>query len=259
MKITTKDIISKKSKGEKIVVLTAYDAIFAKLADEAGADMILVGDSVGNTFLGFSSTVNVSASMMLHHTAAVARANPNALIVADIPFAVAALDVNELIKISAKFLQEAGAQAVKIEGGIDMAQKISALTKAGIPVVGHIGLMPQQVLQMGGYKSFGKTDAQKISLLNDAKALEDAGAFAIVIEMTDAALSAQITESINIPTIGIGSGLNCSGQVLVCTDILGLSPSTPKFAKKYTDCSKIIKDAFLSFAEDVKASKFPQS
>jgi len=258
-KITVKDILSKKKNGEKIAVLTAYDAIFARLADAAGADIILVGDSVGNTFLGFESTVNVTADMMLHHTAAVARAKPNALIVADIPFAQASLPFDNLLKLCMALLQNAGAEAVKIEGGEAFKEKIAALAAAGVPVMGHIGLLPQQVLKLGGYRGYGKTDAERLSLIKDAKALEEAGVFAMVLEMVDSAAAKEISASVNVPTIGIGAGKDCDGQVLVCTDVLGLSAFTPKFAKRYADCADAAKNAFASYVKEVKGGKFPQS
>lgn len=256
-KISTKDILAKKAKGEKFAVITAYDAIFARLADAAGADMLLVGDSVGNTFLGFESTVGVTADMMLHHTAAAARANAKALLVADVPFAIAALSDDRLIEFCASLLR-AGAQAVKIEGGKEAAGKIAKLTQAGVPVIGHIGLKPQQVLQLGGYRAFGKTQNEKEILLEDARALEEAGAFAMLLELVKEDAAAEITRALRIPTIGIGSGKFCDAQVLVCTDILGLSSYQPKFAKKYADCAKTVQDAFKGFVDEVKTGKFPE-
>ena len=257
MKTTVKTISAQKGVS-KISMITAYDAVFASLADSAGADIILVGDSLGNTVLGFESTVPVSMKMMLHHTAAVARATKNALVLADIPFAVAHKKFDSLLKNASALVQKAGANAVKIEGGRKMAKKISKLTDAGIAVMAHIGLEPQQVLKLGGYRKFGKTDEEKQRLIEDAKILEQAGAFALLLEMTDFDVAEEITRTISIPTIGIGSGVGCDGQVLVCTDILGLSENPPKFVKQYADLNKIISEAYTSYIDDVKNSRFPQ-
>ncbi len=257
MKNTVKTISAKKGET-KISMITAYDAIFASLADRAGVDIVLVGDSVGNTVLGFGSTVPVTMEMMLHHTAAVSRATKNALVLADVPFAVAHKKFDTLLDATVSLVQQAGADAVKIEGGKKMAEKISKLTDAGIAVMAHIGLEPQQVLKLGGYRKFGKTDAEKEKLLKDAKILEEAGAFALLLEMTDADVAAEITKSISIPTIGIGSGCDCDGQVLVCADILGLSKNPPKFVKQYADLDNTIIKAYSSFIDDIKNSRFPE-
>lgn len=257
MKTTVKTISAQKGVS-KISMITAYDAVFASLADRAGTDIILVGDSLGNTVLGFESTVPVSMKMMLHHTAAVARATKNALVLADIPFAVAHKKFDSLLKNASALVQKAGANAVKIEGGRKMAKKISKLTDAGIAVMAHIGLEPQQVLKLGGYRKFGKTEEEKQRLIEDAKILEQAGAFALLLEMTDFDVAEEITRTISIPTIGIGSGVGCDGQVLVCTDILGLSENPPKFVKQYADLNKIISEAYTSYIDDVKNSRFPQ-
>ncbi len=258
MKKTIKTI--HKLKGvQKAVMITAYDAIFARLADKAGADMILVGDSVGNTMLGFDSTIPVTMDMMVHHTAAVARAKPNALIVADMPFARAHYSFDSLLNDARRLLQEGGAEAVKIEGGAEMADKIKRLTDAGIAVIAHIGLQPQQVLKLGGYRKFGKTPNEREQLLADAKALEKAGAFAILLEMTDETAAAEITKAVSVPTIAIGSGTECDGQVLVCTDILGLSEFTPSFAKRYAELGTAIENAYSQFASEVRNGQFPAS
>ncbi len=257
MKNTVKTISAKKGES-KISMITAYDAIFASLADRAGIDIVLVGDSVGNTVLGFENTVPVTMTMMAHHTAAVARATKNALVLADIPFTVAHKKFDSVLENTALLVQQAGADAVKIEGGEKMAEKISKLTDAGIAVMAHIGLEPQQVLKLGGYRKFGKTDAERERLLKDAKILEEAGAFALLLEMTDADVATEITKSISIPTIGIGSGVNCDGQVLVCTDVLGLSKNAPKFAKKYTDLDSAIFNAYTAYIDDVKNAHFPE-
>ncbi len=256
MKKTTKTIIRKKG-AEKIAMLTAYDALFASLADAADVDIILIGDSVGNTILGYQSTVPVTIETMVHHTAAVSRANPDALILADLPFGCAHFSFDRLLEDCRKLVQLGGADAVKIEGGADMAEKIAKLTKAGIAVMGHIGLEPQQVLKLGGYKKFGKTEEEKAKILADAKALENAGAFAVLMEMTDADCAKKVTESISVPTIGIGSGADCDGQVLVCADVLGLTQNPPSFVKQYANLSDTIKKAYAAYVSDVKNCKFP--
>lgn len=256
-KISTKSILQKKGK-EKICAITAYDAIFARLADKAGMDIILIGDSLGNTFMGYDSTVPVTMEDMIHHTAMVARAKPNAMIVADIPFAIAHYKFDRLLEESAKLLR-AGADAVKIEGGAGAAKKISKLVEAGIPVMGHIGLMPQQILKLGAYKTFGKSESERKSLLADAKKLQDAGVFSVVLEKVDELCAAQITKALSVAaTIGIGSGKECDGQILVCTDVLGLGEFIPPFAKKYADLAKLTTKAFEDYAAEVKMQKFPK-
>lgn len=257
MKKSVKSIVSAKG-NEKISMITAYDALLASLADRAGTDIILVGDSLGNVVLGFENTVAVTIDMMCHHTAAVVRGTQNALVLADIPFASAHRHFDSLLDDCCALVQTAGADAVKIEGGRAMAEKISKLTDAGIAVMAHIGLEPQQVLKLGGYRKFGKTDAEKQKLIDDAKALEQAGAFALLMEMTDAETAAEITRTVSIPTIGIGSGSGCDGQVLVCADILGLSKNPPKFAKQYANLDSQITDAYARFIADVKSGEFPE-
>lgn len=254
-KKTVKNILEKKG-AEKIAVITAYDAIFARLADKAGIDAILIGDSLGNTFMGFDSTVPVTMDDMLHHVKMVARAKPNALIIADVPFAVAHKCFDSLLEDCANFLK-AGADCVKIEGGALLAEKIKKLVDAGIPVMGHIGLMPQQILKLGSYKTFGKTQEEREMLIEDAKKLEEAGAFSFVIEKTDPETAREITNAVSIPTIGIGAGNGCDGQVLVSTDVLGLGEWIPPFAKKYADLSAIVSKAFEEYTCDVKSGKFP--
>lgn len=258
MKITTASV--RKLKGKKtIVTVTAYDALMATLADRAEVDVILVGDSVGNTLLGWPSTVPVTVEAMLHHTAAVSRARPNALVVADIPFPNSHLDEESLLKLAARFMQEAGAEAVKLEGGVAIASRVARLTRAGIPVMGHIGLLPQQVHQLGGYRKFGINEAERKSLIEDAKALEEAGAFSMVLEMIDPDCSREVTAAVKIPTIGIGSGPHCDGQVLVCTDLLGMGVGkVPSFAKKYADIGAQITHAFAAFAKEVREGTFPE-
>lgn len=256
MKLSVKNILNKKGK-EKISMITAYDAILARLADAAKADIILVGDSLGNTVLGMETTVAVSLDIMVHHTAAVTRANTNALVIADLPFACAHYSFDKVLDSCKRLVQEGGASAVKIEGGKKIADKVEKLVDAGIAVMGHIGLEPQQVLKLGGYRKFGKSESEKQSLLESAKALEDAGAFSVLMEMVESSAAEEITKALKIPTIGIGSGAACDGQVLVCFDILGLSESAPSFAKQYANLSKDITAAYAEYVNDVKSGKFP--
>lgn len=246
-------------KGERpIVAVTAYDAVIARYADEAGVDLILVGDSVGTTQLGFDTTVPVTLDMMLHHTAAVTRAKPKALVVADIPFAIAHGDFADLLDACCRLMQEAGAEAVKIECGASMVPTIERLTQAGIPVLGHIGLLPQQFHQLGGYRKFGRSEAEKVILVDDALALEKAGCFAVLCEMVDGTVAGAIAQALALPLIGIGSGPHCDGQILVTNDILGMTTGyVPSFVKQYAQLGDQIKGAFGEYAEDVKQRKFP--
>ena len=208
----------------------------ARYADEAGVDLILVGDSVGTTQLGFETTIPVTLEMMLHHTAAVARAKPQALVVADIPFAVAHGEFKDLLEACRRLMQIAGAEAVKIEGGASMAPTIERLTNAGIPVLAHIGLLPQQFHQLGGYRKFGRSEAEKLILVADALALEKAGCFAVLCEMVDGPVASTIAQELALPLIGIGSGSHCDGQILVTNDLLGMTAGhVPSFVKQYSD------------------------
>jgi 3-methyl-2-oxobutanoate hydroxymethyltransferase len=257
VRITTQTL--SKLKGERpIVAVTAYDAVIARYADEAGVDFILVGDSVGTTQLGFESTIPVTLEMMLHHTAAVARSKPNALIVADVPFGVAHGDFATLLDACCRLMQIAGAEAVKIEGGAAMAPAVERLMAAGIPVLGHIGLMPQQFHQLGGYRKFGRSEAEKAILLDDALALEKAGCFAVLCEMTDSTVASTIMNELRVPLIGIGSGPHCDGQILVTNDLLGMTTGyVPSFVKQYAQLGDQARAAFASYAEDVRNHKFP--
>lgn len=257
MKTTTQTLL--RLKGERpIVAVTAYDAVVAHFADAAEIDLILVGDSVGTTQLGFTTTVPVTIDMMLHHTAAVTRVRPNALVVADIPFSVAHDDFSKLLNACRRLMQEAGAEAVKIEGGASLAPAIERLVAAGVPVLGHIGLLPQQYHKLGGYRKFGVTDCEKSELIEDAHALEAAGCFSIVCELIDPACAAAIRDAVNCPIIGIGSGPQCDGQILVSNDLLGLNPgNVPSFVKQYAQLGERTHAAFASYAKDVLNGKFP--
>lgn len=256
-KITTQAISL--LKGERpVVAVTAYDTAMARYADEAGVDLILVGDSVGTTQLGFETTVPVTLEMMLHHAAAVGRAKPGALLVADIPFAVAHDDFSKLLDACRRLMQEAGAEAVKIEGGAMIAPKVERLVQAGIPVLGHIGLLPQNFHQLGGYRKFGRSEAEKSVLVNDALALEKAGCFAVICEMTDGTVAGAIAGELRIPLIGIGSGPHCDGQILVCNDLLGMNTGyVPSFVRQYAQLGEEARRAFANFAGDVRNQKFP--
>jgi len=246
-----------KGKG-KIAALTAYDFLTAKLLDEAGMHLILVGDSVGTTVLGYKSTIPVTMDDMLHHLKAVARAEPNALIVGDLPFLTYQVSTEQAVTNAARFIQEGGADAVKLEGGTTVADKARALIEVGIPVLGHIGLTPQHVHQLGGYKVQGRTEADADRLLEDARALEEAGAFAVVLEYVPAQLGQRITSELRIPTIGIGAGPHCDGQVLVVHDMLGMVGwLAPRAAKRYANLAEEMKRAFAAYRAEVEQGTFP--
>lgn len=245
-------------KGMKaITALTAYDFLTARILDEAGIDIILVGDSVGTTIQGLSSTIPVKMEEMLYHTRIVKRGAKRALVVGDMPFLSYQTSQEDAIRNAGLFLKE-GAEAIKLEGGENIAPLIEKLVFYGIPVMGHIGLTPQSVNLFGGYKIQGKTEKKKERLITDAKALEEAGAFSIILEGMPEEVGKEITESVSIPTIGIGAGRFCDGQILVVTDILGMDPTfTPRFVKKYRDLYEEIKNAVSEYIEDIKTQKFP--
>ena len=258
MRVTISDIKQMKARGEKIPMMTAYDYTSARIVDDAGIPMILVGDSLGQVMLGYDSTVPVTMEDMLHHTKAVARGASNALIVGDMPFMSYQTGSTDALRNAARFLQEAGAQTVKLEGGVTMASTVQRLVTAGIPVMGHIGLTPQSVNQLGGYKVQGKTLKTAVRVMEDARALEQAGAFAIVLECVPESLSKLITDRLSIPTIGIGAGNECDGQVQVFHDMLGLiSDFVPKHAKRYASLGDTIAGALRQYAAEVKDRSFP--
>jgi 3-methyl-2-oxobutanoate hydroxymethyltransferase len=243
---------------EKIVSLTAYDFSTACLVDEAGIHLVLVGDSLGLTMLGYENTLPVTMEEMIHHTAAVSRGVKHALIVADMPFLSYQVSIEQALLNAGRFIKEAGAEAVKIEGGTFRAPTIRALVENGIPVLGHIGLTPQSIHSMGGYKVQGKTPETARQILDDAKALEVAGVFAMVLEGIPAGLAGDITAAVSAPTIGIGAGPNCDGQVLVVHDILGLyGEFKPKFVKRYADLGAEMKKAFAQYKKEVEDGSFP--
>lgn len=257
-KKTILDIISMKKKGEKISMLTAYDAGFAGLIDAAGIDMVLVGDSLGNVLLGYDSTIPVTMEEMLHHCRAVSRGVKQALLVGDMPFMSYQVSVSDAVSNGGKFLKEAGCDAVKLEGGSDVCDTVRALVKAGIPVMGHIGLTPQTASQLGGYKVQGKDARSAKLLVQSALDLEAAGAFSIVLECIPLQLAEMITGKITVPTIGIGAGVHCDGQVLVSYDMLGMFEKfIPSFVRKYADLAPQIKKAVGSYHDEVKKGSFP--
>lgn len=258
MKNTVSTISEQKKSGDKITMLTAYDYSTAKLADEAGVNTILVGDSLGMVMLGYEDTLSVTMEDMLHHTKAVTRGAKNALVVADMPFMSYQTSVYDAVVNAGRLIKEGRAQAVKLEGGAAVAEQIRAICDAQIPVVAHLGLTPQSVNAFGGFKVQGKTAERAKQLIEDAKIVEKAGAFAVVLECIPAPLAEKITESINIPTIGIGAGAGCDGQVLVYQDMLGMFGGfTPKFAKRYENVGEIMVNAFKKYIDEVKTGVFP--
>lgn len=258
--MTPFDIINKKQKGEPVTMLTAYDYPTAKMLDEAGIDMILVGDSLGMVVLGYESTVPVTMDEMIHHARSVCRGAKKSLVIGDMPYLSYQINTVEAVRNAGRFIKEAGCQAVKMEGGSEYADTVRALVKAGIPVMAHIGLTPQTATALGGYKVQGKDIGSAKRIWNDARALAEAGAFAILLECVPANLAKKITEDVNIPTIGIGAGPHCDGQVLVFHDLVGLYPKfTPKFAKKYADLAPVIKKAVEDFRDEVITRKFPET
>lgn len=258
MKNTTATFKKAKEEKQKITMLTAYDYSFAKLMDEAGINSILVGDSVGMVCLGYEDTLPVTMEDMIHHIKAVARGAKNALVVADMPFMSYQTSVYDAVVNAGRLIKEGGAQAVKLEGGFEVTEQIKAIVDASIPVVAHIGLTPQSVNAFGGFKVQGKSEAAAQKLLDEARAVEKAGAFAVVMECVPAKLAAKITEELSIPTIGIGAGAGCDGQVLVYQDMLGLfSDFTPKFVKQFANVGEIVKGAFEGYIREVQEGTFP--
>ncbi len=256
--ITIQDLWKKKSEGKKITMLTAYDYPFAKIVDEAGIDMILVGDSLAMVVQGKENTLPVTMEEMLYHTSMVVRAVKNAMVIGDMPYLSYQVSVEEAVRNAGRFIKEAGAHGVKVEGGSEVIPQVKAMTKAEIPVLGHIGLTPQAILRMGGFKVQGRTEEQRRRLIEDALSLEDAGAFAIVLEAIPMDLAKEITEKLSIPTIGIGAGPYCDGQVLVLHDILGLFERfTPRFVKRYTNLKELSLQAIRQYKEEVEKGLFP--
>ena len=257
-RVTINDIREMKLRGEKIAMLTSYDYSTARIVDRAGIPIILVGDSLGMVVLGYENTLPVTMDVMIHHSRAVVRGTEHALIIGDMPFMTYHISVEDALRNAARFIQEAGTQAVKLEGGVTVADKVKRMVECGIPVMGHIGLTPQSVNQFGGHKVQGKSVEVAKRLLDDALALEQAGAFAVVLESVPARLAALITERVSIPTIGIGAGPGCDGQVQVINDLLGLfSEFVPKHAKQYAKLLDIMTKAIGEYQAEIKAGVFP--
>jgi 3-methyl-2-oxobutanoate hydroxymethyltransferase len=255
-KITIQTLREMKQRGQKIAALTAYDFFTAKIMDEVGLEIILVGDSLGMAVLGYENTLPVTMEEMLHHTRAVARAKPKALVVGDMPF-MSYSTVERALANAGQFIR-AGAEGVKLEGGEPVIEQVRAVSGAGIPVLGHIGLLPQSILETGGYKIQGRTPVSAERLLRDAKLLEEAGVFAIVVECTVAEVTRQITAAVSIPTIGIGAGNGCDGQVLVSNDMLGqFTWFTPKHVKRYANLAEEMRKAFAEYKREVESGEFP--
>ena len=258
MKNTTTSIMQMKNSGHKISMLTAYDYTTARLLDEAGVNTILVGDSLGNVILGYEDTISVTVEDMIHHSAAVARGAKNALVVTDLPFMSYQTSVYDAVVNAGRLMKEGRAGAVKLEGGKEVCPQIKAIVSAGIPVVAHLGLTPQSINTFGGFKVQGKTEAAAKKLIEDAKAVEEAGAFLLVLECVPAKLSKLVTESINIPTIGIGAGAGCDGQVLVIYDMLGMfSDFKPKFVKHFANAGDMIREAVKTYIAEIDDGTFP--
>ncbi|MEX2245984.1 MAG: 3-methyl-2-oxobutanoate hydroxymethyltransferase [Dehalococcoidia bacterium] len=257
-RISVTDLRAMKGRGDKIVMMTAYDCPTARLVEEAGVDVILVGDTLGMVVLGYDSTLPVTMEDMVHHTKAVVRGTSHALVVGDLPFMSYQTGWQDAMKNAGRMMQETGCGAVKLEGGVRSAEIVRRIAEAGIPVMGHIGLTPQSVHQFGGFKLQGKTMAAAVQLMRDAQALEQAGAFAIVLETIPAPLAELLTQRLGVPTIGIGAGVHCDGQVQVFHDLLGMFDAfVPKHAKRYAEAGALIRDGVARYAADVRSGAFP--
>ena len=255
---TIHDFLKKKKDGKKITMLTAYDYSFARIVDEAGIDAILVGDSLGMVVQGHENTLPVTMDEMIYHTKMVSRAVNTAMVIGDMPFMSYNTGINDAVRNAGRFLKEAGAAAIKMEGGAEIAELIKAMTKSDIPVMAHIGLTPQSIHRMGGYKVQGKTEEAAQKLIEEARIVEDAGAFALLLEAIPMGLSKKITEELSIPTIGIGGGPHCDGQILVLHDVIGLFERfVPKFVKQYANVKEDTLKAIRGYKEDVENGAFP--
>ena len=258
MRTTIREIAAMKRRGKRIAMITAYDYTSARIVEAAGVDIILVGDSLGQVVLGYDSTVPVTMEDMLHHIKAVVRGSDKTHIVGDLPFMSYQASESEAVRNAGRLLKEGGAQSVKLEGGKHVAKSMRRIVRAGIPVMGHIGLTPQAVNQLGGYRIQGKTTKAAVELIEDAKAVEDAGAYSIVLEGVPSQLARIVTQRLTIPTIGIGAGVHCDGQVQVFHDMMGLySDFTPKHARKYANLSADMRGAVADYIQDVRAQSFP--
>lgn len=257
-KVTVPGVREMKERREKITMLTAYDAPFARILDEAGVDILLVGDSVGSVVAGYPNTLPVTVEEMIYHTRAVVRGTTRALVVIDMPFMSYQVSIEDAKRNAGRMIKESGAEAIKLEGGANVKEVIKTLVTIDIPVMGHIGLTPQSIHQMGGYKVQGKMEEQRRKILEDALAVEEAGAFSLVLECIPVELAQEITEQLSIPTIGIGAGVHCDGQVLVIHDLLGLlGDFRPKFVKRYVDLISVISQAVGTYITEVREGAFP--
>ncbi|MCH8744132.1 MAG: 3-methyl-2-oxobutanoate hydroxymethyltransferase [Chloroflexi bacterium] len=257
-RVTVRDLAQMKVKGEKIPMITAYDYTSARFADAAEIPVVLVGDSLGMVMMGYDSTIQVTLDDMVHHTKMVSRGSQNALIIADLPFMTYQVDPAQALTNAARLIQEGGAQSVKLEGGQSVAETVHRIVECGIPVMGHLGLTPQSINALGGYRVQGRQRKEAVQLLQDAKALEDAGAYAVVLELVPTQLARLISQRLTIPTIGIGAGPGCDGQVQVLHDMLGLfTDFKPKHAKRYANLAEEIKEAFVQYAREVREGEFP--
>ena len=257
-RLTTLKIQAMKDQGEPIAMVTAYDATFASLIDAAGADLLLVGDSLGMVIQGHDTTLTVTKDQMVYHTQMVARGSSRALVVADMPFMSYQASVSDAMRNAGRLIAQGGAQAVKLEGGERAVPAIESIVASGIPVMGHLGLTPQSVHALGGFKVQGRGDEAAEALVEDARRLEAAGAFAIVLETVPGHVAQRVTEAVSVPTIGIGAGVDCGGQVLVCYDLLGLTNGfTPRFLKRYEELGRTVQGAATAFVSDVKSRAFP--
>ena len=258
-RITVREVLARKQRRERLVMVSAYDALFARLSEEGGADLILVGDSLANVILGLDSTVPVTVDQMIHHGAAVCRGARRALVVVDMPFMSYQISTEDALRNAGRIMKETNAHAVKVEGGDDaLAATIHAMTRAGIPVMGHIGFTPQSVNTLGGYRVQGRGPGDQERLIEEAKRVEAAGAFSLVLELVPAGVAQAVTEAVGIPTIGIGAGAECDGQVLVLHDLLGLNDTfRPKFLRRYAEMAGDVRKAVKQFADDVKSGRYP--
>jgi 3-methyl-2-oxobutanoate hydroxymethyltransferase len=256
--LTVSDLVAMKAAKRRVVMLTCYDAVFARLLEQAGVDVLLVGDSLNQVIAGHETTLSTTLDQMIYHAGAVRRASRRALVFVDLPFLTYQITIPEAIRNAGRVLQESGAHGVKLEGGSHMAETVAALVQRGIPVIGHLGLTPQSVHALGGYRVQGRDAADADRLLQDAQALEAAGACSIVLELIPAALSARVSQALTIPTIGIGAGSQCDGQVLVLHDMLGLNEQfTPKFLKHFAKLGDAVREAVRTYAAEVRAGKYP--
>lgn len=258
-RVTTREFVAMKERGEKIAVVTAYDVLFARLVDDAGVDAVLVGDSLGQVFAGFDSTLPVTLDQMIYHAQAVRRGVRRALLIFDMPFLTYQVSPEEAVRNAGRVLQETGAQAVKLEGGTEaIAETARRLVAVGIPVMGHLGLTPQSVHAFGGYGLRGREADERTEILAAARRLADAGCFSLVLEMIPRGLAAEISRALRIPTIGIGAGPDCDGQVLVLPDLLGLNPAfTPRFLKRYAEMGAATREAVVRYVDEVKSGAYP--